>query len=95
MNLPYQNVTPVYTAGDVKSLVWSPDGKYLAFIERANPSSYQESIVVISSVDGAISYDTPLDVLSGPTHDWPMAEWGVDFPVEQGGMDACAAAPEP
>ena len=45
----------IYTTGDIKSLVWSPDGKYLAFIERANPSAYQEKIMVISS-DGRINF---------------------------------------
>lgn len=93
--LPFQNVRPIFTTGDVKSLVWSPDGKYMAFIDRANPSSYQENVLVISVSTGQVVYSLPLDVLNRPVKDWPMVEWGVDFPVEMGGMDACAASPEP
>jgi DNA-directed RNA polymerase specialized sigma24 family protein/LysM repeat protein len=95
LDLPFQNVRQIYTTGDLKSLVWSPDGQYLAFINRSNPASYQENILVISTSDGSVSYNAPLDVLNKPIKDWPMATWGVDFPVEMGGMDACAAPPEP
>jgi WD40 repeat protein len=95
VSLPYQNVRPIYTTGDLKSLVWSPDGKSLAFINRADPSGYQENILVISSDDGSVSYNAPLDVLNKPVKDWPMTAWGVNFPIEMGGMDACAASPEP
>ena len=95
VSLPYQNVqTALYHRGCQKPGL-EPGWEVPGLHRRANPSAYQESIMVISSVDGAVSYDTPLDVLSGPIHDWPMVDWGVDFPVEMGGMDACAAAPEP
>ena len=95
VDLLTQVVRPIYTAGDIKSLVWSPDGKYLAFINRMDPSYYIENILVVSSETGEIIYNTPLDVLNGSAKDWPMAEWGVDFPVEMGGLDACAALSEP
>jgi Tol biopolymer transport system component len=95
MDLPSQTARPIYTTGDVKSLVWSPDGKFIAFIDRLNPSAYQESVLVISSADGALAYTAPLDILNRPVKDWPMLEWGVDFPVEMGGLDACAAPPYP
>jgi hypothetical protein len=26
--------------------------------------------------------------------DWPVTNWGVPFPVEMGGMEACAAPPQ-
>jgi Tol biopolymer transport system component len=95
MDLPSQTARPIYTTGDVKSLVWSPDGKYLAFINRVDPSYYIENVLVVSSETGEIIYNTPLDVLNGSTKDWPMAECGEDFPVEMGGLDACAAPSEP
>jgi hypothetical protein len=95
VDLPNQNVKKTYSTGDIKSLVWSPDGKYLAFIDRQVPSAYQENALVVSVASGQVVFNAPLDLLNGSTQDWPMTGWGVDFPVEMGGMDDCAAPPQP
>jgi len=95
LELPDQNSRLLYTTGDIKSLVWSPDGKYLAFINRVDPAVYIENVLVISATSSEVIYDSPLDILNGVARDWPMGEWDVDFPVEMGGMDVCAAPPEP
>ncbi len=92
VSLPDQNVRTIYTTGDIKSLVWSPDGKSLAFIDRADPSAFQESVMVISSSDGAVSYQAPLDVLSGGTRDWPMVEMGSGIPGQYG-RHGCLLSP--
>jgi len=95
VDLPNQNVKKIYSTGDIKSLVWSPDGKYLSFIDRKVPSAYQEDVLVVSVASGQVVFNAPLDLLNGSTQDWPMTGWGVDFPVEMGGMDDCAAPPQP
>ncbi len=95
VDLQNQNVNKIYSTGDIKSLVWSPDGKYLAFIDRQVPSAYQEDVLVVSIASGQVVFNAPLDLLNGSTQDWPTTGWGVDFPVEMGGMDDCSAPPQP
>jgi len=82
--------------GAVNSLVWDPEGKSLAMIARFVQGSYAEYVSVVDIESGKISYNAPIDYQSNALQeDWPMLDWGVEFPVEMGGMDECAMPPQP
>ena len=78
---------------DAKSLVWSPDGKSLAMIARYQASSYDDYVSVVDVETGEETYKSPVDYTSRTSTDWPMTEWGVEFPVDMGGLGACSAPP--
>ena len=77
--------------GDAKSLVWKPDGTQLALIARLYADSYEEQILVVDASSGTIVYNSPVDYQTGGGGEWPMVEWGVEFPVGIGGLEQCAA----
>jgi dipeptidyl aminopeptidase/acylaminoacyl peptidase len=79
--------------GDLKSLVWSPDGRSLAMIVRFDPASYMEDVIVVDAGTGQITYSAPIDYQSNAVKDWPMEEWGVEFPVEMGDLQSCSSPP--
>jgi hypothetical protein len=59
-------------------------------------SVLDEEVLVIDVQTGAVTYREPIDIGSGNPNggqDWPMVEWGTDFPVEMGGLEACTAPP--
>ena len=78
---------------DTRSLIWSPDGEYLAMI-AAPISLFEEEVMVIRASTGEIIYraafDSRLDNLNAQ---WPLLDWGVEFPVEMGGLKACVNPP--
>lgn len=80
---------------DANSFVWSPDGDYLALI--ATPTSiFQEEVMVIHTRTGEVVYREGIDIQSGRNYsDWPMLEWGIEFPVEMGGLETCARSAKP
>jgi RNA polymerase sigma factor (sigma-70 family) len=80
----------LFSLGEVKSLVWSPDGKNLGMIARLNPDSYLENILVFNFEKNSIIYNAPIDFVSNAEGDWPMVDWGVEFPVDMGTIDTCA-----
>jgi WD40 repeat protein len=84
---------PLLIIGDVNSLVWDPEGKYLAMIARYDSGSYLENVSVIDVDHQKITYNASIDVLSNAVGDWPMLDWGVEFPVEMNRMDECALPP--
>jgi len=84
---------PVLSIGDVKSLVWSPDGERLAMISRASPDTYLENVTIFDVETEQITYNAPLDLLSHSAGDWLVLDWGVEFPVEMGNLDACSKPP--
>jgi DNA-directed RNA polymerase specialized sigma24 family protein len=87
---------PLLKIGDLNSLVWDPQGTSLAMIARYEPGSYSEFVTVFDIESGKISYNAPIDYQSNAVReDWPMLDWGVEFPVEMGGMDDCAMPPQP
>lgn len=86
---------PLWTIGDVDSLIWDPEGKSLAMITRFTPDTYLENVTVLDLESRKIRYNAPIDYLSNSTGEWPMIDWGVEFPVEMGGMEACAKPPLP
>lgn len=85
----------VLELGDIKSLIWSPDGRSLAMISRSDPGSYLENVTVFGVISRQITYNASIDILSNPAGDWPVLKWGVEFPVEMGNMDDCANPPRP
>jgi DNA-directed RNA polymerase specialized sigma24 family protein len=93
IELTSQEDEPLLIIGDIDSLIWSPDGASLAMITRFDPGSYLESITVFDLETQRITYNAPIDILSHSVRDWPMLDWGVEFPVEMGGMDDCSIPP--
>ncbi len=95
VNVITRETTTLLSFDDVKSLVWHPDGKSIAMIVRYDPSSYLEHVVVFDLEKSKISYSASIDIESASIQDWPMLDWGVEFPIEMGGMDDCAMPPQP
>jgi len=95
VNVLTRETTTLLSFDDVKSLVWHPDGKSIAMIARYDPSLYLEHVVVFDLEKSKISYSASIDIESASIQDWPMLDWGVEFPVEMGGMDDCAMPSQP
>jgi hypothetical protein len=94
IDLTSREIQPLFETGDVKSLVWKPDGGSLGMIARLDPGSYEDNVVVFDLSKDKVTYSAPVDFQSNAYQDWPIIHWGVDFPVEMGDMDACARPPE-
>jgi DNA-directed RNA polymerase specialized sigma24 family protein len=80
-------------AEDARSLLWSPDGEFLALVGRL-PNQEQPASLVLHVRTRQIAYQGEPGMIGETPADSPIAAWGVPFPVEMGGMDACAA-PQP
>ncbi len=78
--------------GAASSLVWSPDGDQIALIARFEPSSYNEHIVVMRTATKQVLYSQPIDIAHF-ARDWPLQSWGVEFPVNMGGLAECTRPP--
>jgi hypothetical protein len=87
--------------GDVRSLVWSPDGKTLAFIGRGPAPLYQDEVFVVRADGGGVVFRRSIDFKGGALVEGPIKDWvapdgsKVDFPVEMGSLEDCIAAPQP
>jgi hypothetical protein len=79
---------------EANSLLWSPDGEFLALIGRL-PDQEQTAVLVLHVRTGQLAYQGEPGVVDETPSDSPIAAWGLPFPVEMGGMDACAASPGP
>jgi len=76
-----------------ESLVWSPDGDYLAYIS-ADTISADRAIYIIHTHTGLITHRILYDLYTEMTPaDQPISSWGVRFPVEMGGMEECSLPP--
>lgn len=88
----YQLVIPLAEAG---SLVWSPDGESLALVGTVEREDPLETLVVhvrtgqISFRAGSVGMSEPLP------QDWLIANWGVKFPRQMGGLEECAGLSTP
>ncbi len=89
-----QRDQPLLAIGDVKSIVWNPEGGSFAMIARYQATGYDDYVAVYDLNQDKITYNTPVDYESNSVQDWPMTDWGVEFPVEMGGMDACSLPPK-
>ncbi|HEX7975032.1 MAG TPA: hypothetical protein VF498_11540, partial [Anaerolineales bacterium] len=76
---------------DAASLVWSPDGQYLAMV--ATGADLHSELVVIRADSGQIVQRSPYDGSAAIPAASLVARWRVDFPVKMGDLEACAAAP--
>lgn len=85
-----------------ESLVWSPDGEYLAMMLYPPDENIRQEILVFDSQDGDLVYRaswdqrTLLDAIDDavwPPPDFPGHEWGVRFPVQRWQFSMCAAPP--
>jgi hypothetical protein len=76
------------------SLLWSPDGEFLALIGKLADEE-EAAILVLHVRTGRIAYQGEPGATDQAPPDAPVAAWGLPFPVEMGGMDECAAPPQP
>ncbi|HSO27169.1 MAG TPA: hypothetical protein VLS48_03810, partial [Anaerolineales bacterium] len=75
---------------DAQSLVWSPDGAYLALIGILPEGEAGEQVLVVEAASGELVYRAAYDLGSRvPPPDAPITTWDVRFPVEQGNLGAC------
>ncbi len=87
----YQMILPMAHA---ESLVWSPDGEFLAMIAQIESGAELQAITVHVR-SGQIAFEAPLRSEEGPIPaDWPMANWGIPFPQKMGGVFECSI-PDP
>lgn len=76
------------------SLLWSPDGEFLALVGQTAEQE-MPAILVLHVRTNQIAYQAEAGVIDAAPADSPIPAWGLPFPVEMGGMDACAAPPLP
>lgn len=80
----------IQAAAAARSLAFSPDGEYLAFIGRL-PEDEADSLATIHLRTRTVAYQSqPGDPLDEAYNASPALLWQVPFPVVLGGMDACA-----
>lgn len=76
-----------------RSLLWSPDGEFLALIGIEQPGDDEQVLVVhIRTRQIAFRADPPPSGAAIPD-DWPVANWGLAFPVTTGDMGVCSNPP--
>ena len=78
-----------------ESLVWRPDGEYLALIGKLKVED-DLSPMIIHTNTGVIAYQIDLSELNTALYDrWPVYTWSVTFPKSEMGMQSCAEVPIP
>jgi hypothetical protein len=76
---------------EARSLVWSPDGKFLALIGRL-PGEDQPAVLVVNVGAHLVIYQGEPDQVDGPPlANSPIPGWNVAFPVSIGNLETCAA----
>lgn len=84
---------PLIQFSKADSLVWSPDGAYLALVGQKvdSPGDY---IIIIQVRMGEVIFERPVE-LSGSTQQftWSSMAWGMEFPLPMGDMGSCAQPP--
>jgi hypothetical protein len=81
-------------ADQAHSLVWSPDGEFLALIGIPEDQE-SASILVLHVRTSQLAYQGPPGAIDQVPADSPIAAWGTPFPIQMGGMDECGAPPQP
>ncbi len=83
----------VVTLAEASSLLWSPDGEFLALTGVEAPGDDQQ-VLVIHLRSGQVAFRAdPLPAGAPLPDDWPLANWGRAFPVTPGDMQRCATPP--
>jgi DNA-directed RNA polymerase specialized sigma24 family protein len=97
MDLETGEVGKLMTMASARSLVWSPDGKFLGLVGLYE-NQQQEDVVVLDVRDSKITYSEPFagnnSAIGAQSADnWPMKDWGVDFPVSMDNLGDCVNPP--
>ena len=83
----------VIALADAHSLLWSPDGEFLALTGVAEAGD-DEQVLVLHLRSRQIAFQAdPLPTGASLPVDWPIANWGVAFPVAPGDMQTCSNPP--
>ena len=78
------------------SLVWSPDGQYLAFLGLSEPGAQEKPQVVVLRIENWQVTDRHQFELGAPDMQASLpfsSKWMGKFPVPMGGLEACALPP--
>jgi hypothetical protein len=78
------------------SIWWSPDGQQLAFIGRQSRRESGESLFIVSSASGEVSYQQSLELVDEQVSqlpDWLAEMWGDQFPQGTQGLEDCLRPP--
>jgi RNA polymerase sigma factor (sigma-70 family) len=97
MDLQTGETGKLMTMTNARSLVWSPDGKFLGLI-GLQENQVQEDVIVLDVRDSKITYSQPFvsknNTVGAQSGDnWPMKDWGVDFPVSMDNLGDCVNSP--
>jgi len=77
-----------------RNLLWSPDGEYI-YAVGSLPGEAIPLGLVIHVRTGKIVHSAELELAGGLVPpDSPAVSWGLEIPLEMGGMDECAAIPQ-
>lgn len=83
----------ILEAHEAYSLVWSADGEFIALIGRLPGETAPAMLVVHVRTHRLAFRGVPGQVSGAPPPTSSVSSWGVEFPVQMGGMDECAAPP--
>lgn len=75
-------------------ITWSPDGRYLAYVQTNSGANWEARFIVVDVAAQRIVYTGPFDwhTLSIPA-DSPAAAWDIPFPPTRPGLEGCALPP--
>jgi len=83
----YEQLLELYSA---ESLVWRPDGEYLAFFGQMNEIEDLAPMVLHTNT-GLITHQIQMNELNTAVFErWPVFAWKVKFPKQEMGMQTCA-----
>jgi hypothetical protein len=83
----------VLSLADARSLLWSPDGEFLALIGVEQPGDDEQLLVLHLRSDQISFRADPLPSGAPLPDDWPIADWGLAFPVIAGDLQTCSNPP--
>jgi DNA-directed RNA polymerase specialized sigma24 family protein len=87
-------LTKVLNLASVHSLMWSPDGEFLALIGNWETAEYDEEFMVIRTSTGEVTYLSRYNNRGQEiASNWPSMDGGKPFPDWMGGLAACADPP--
>jgi DNA-directed RNA polymerase specialized sigma24 family protein len=97
MNLDTGETGKLLTMTNARSLVWSPDGNFLGLI-GLHENQVQEDVIVVDVRESKVTFSQPFAGNTGATGvpagaNWPMKNWGVDFPVSMNSLGECVNPP--